>query len=74
MNFADNGTGISKENLEGIFNPFFTTKETGTGLGLYILNSEIRGVNGDITADSVEGEGTVFHITLPIEKEDIHGE
>lgn len=74
VNFADNGTGISKENLEGIFNPFFTTKETGTGLGLYILNSEIRGVNGDITADSVEGEGTVFHITLPIEKEDIHGE
>jgi len=74
MDFADDGTGISEENLETIFNPFFTTKETGTGLGLYILHSEIRGVNGTITADSTEGEGTCFHVTLPIEKEDTHGE
>ncbi len=74
MDFADNGTGIAEENLETIFNPFFTTKETGTGLGLYILNSEIRGVNGSITADSIEGQGTCFHITLPIEKEETHGE
>jgi len=74
MDFADNGTGIPEENLEGIFNPFFTTKETGTGLGLYILNSEIRSVNGTITADSIEGQGTCFHIMLPIEKEDAHGE
>jgi len=74
MDFADNGTGIPEENLETIFNPFFTTKETGTGLGLYILHSEIRGVNGTITADSTEGQGTCFHIALPIEKEEAHGE
>ncbi|MBQ8563621.1 MAG: transporter substrate-binding domain-containing protein [Firmicutes bacterium] len=74
MDFEDNGDGISKENMEAIFNPFFTTKEAGTGLGLYILNSEIRGVDGSITADSVEGEGTCFHIVLPIEREVQNGE
>ena len=69
IDFADNGSGIPKENLETIFNPFFTTKETGTGLGLYILNSEIRSKNGHITVESVEGEGTTFHIILPEESD-----
>lgn len=70
MDFSDNGSGIPKENLETIFNPFFTTKETGTGLGLYILNSEIRSKDGQITVESVEGEGTTFHIILPEELDD----
>ena len=73
LDFADNGSGISGENLEAVFNPFFTTKETGTGLGLYILNSEIRGINGTITAESTEGQGTCFHVTLPIEREEVYG-
>ena len=73
IDFADNGSGISRENLEAVFNPFFTTKETGTGLGLYILNSEIQGIHGTITAESTEGEGTCFHVTLPIEREEMYG-
>lgn len=73
IDFADNGSGIPKENLETIFNPFFTTKETGTGLGLYILNSEIRSKDGHITVESVEGEGTTFHIILPEESDNERG-
>ena len=69
IDFEDNGKGIRKENLEDIFNPFYTTKENGTGLGLYIVGSEISNAGGTITADSEENTGTVFHITLPADKE-----
>ncbi|MFR5859314.1 MAG: ATP-binding protein [Clostridia bacterium] len=69
IDFADNGIGIPKDHLETVFNPFFTTKETGTGLGLYILNSEIQNKGGQITVESAEGKGTVFHILLPEEVE-----
>jgi signal transduction histidine kinase len=68
IRIRDNGTGISKENLEKIFNPFFTTKPTGegTGLGLSISHDIIiKGHNGDIKADSKEGEYTEFCIVLP---------
>lgn len=68
IDFQDNGKGIPKENIEEIFNPFFTTKETGTGLGLYIAGSEIREAGGSIMVDSVEGARTVFHIMLPAER------
>ena len=69
IDFADNGIGIPKDHLETVFNPFFTTKESGTGLGLYILNSEIQNKGGQITVESAEGKGTVFHILLPEEVE-----
>lgn len=68
LQFKDNGIGIEKEKIDGIFNPFYTTKVTGTGLGLYIINSEIRGVGGSITARSSYGIETVFEIRLPIEE------
>jgi signal transduction histidine kinase len=66
IRIQDNGAGISDENLERLFNPFFTTKTHGTGLGLSICHEIITRHGGTIEAESVEGEGTAFVITLPI--------
>ena len=64
----DNGPGISKENMEKLFQPFFTTKKVGegTGLGLSICHGIIAEHNGRIYAESEVGEGTTFIIELPI--------
>jgi len=63
---TDNGCGIEKEALENIFDPFYSTKENGVGLGLYIINTEIRNNGGTISVKSEYGEGTEFKITLPV--------
>ncbi|MGB8953035.1 MAG: PAS domain S-box protein, partial [Candidatus Aminicenantales bacterium] len=65
---TDNGAGISRENLDKIFNPFFTTKEVGkgTGLGLSICHGIITQHNGRIYAQSESGKGATFVIELPI--------
>ena len=67
---SDTGSGIAKENLSKIFNPFFTTKEigTGTGLGMSISYNIIEEHNGTIAVKSKIGKGTTFIITLPGEK------
>lgn len=72
----DIGIGIAKEDLEKIFNPFYTTKEPGkgTGLGLYIVYNEVKKLNGDISVDSKIGEGTVFKVVIPLNKEVIKDE
>jgi signal transduction histidine kinase len=62
---SDNGPGISPENMENIFNPFFTTKTRGTGIGLSISQKIARGHNGDLRVESTPGKGTVFTLTLP---------
>lgn len=67
----DNGMGISKENLDKIFQPFFTTKPIGkgTGLGLSIANDIIKNKHkGDLTVESIPGEGTKITIILPIKQ------
>ena len=64
--FKDNGIGISKENLEKIKEPFFTTKEKGTGLGTSLCDEIIRGHEGSINYESVEGEYTIVCVELPI--------
>ncbi|MBQ6089364.1 MAG: GHKL domain-containing protein, partial [Firmicutes bacterium] len=69
MDFEDNASGIPRDKLDQIFDPFFTTKDNGTGLGLYILQSEVMKIGGNLTVESVPGEGTVFHLELPIEEE-----
>lgn len=69
ITFEDTGTGIKPENLEKIFNPFYTTKEEGTGLGLSIVHNIIEENNGTIGVSSKEGVGTKFEIMLPIRKE-----
>ncbi|MDE3213310.1 MAG: hypothetical protein KGM98_08755, partial [Bacteroidota bacterium] len=65
---ADNGSGISKQILDKIFQPFFTTKPTGvgTGLGLSLSYDIIKAHEGDIKVESREGEGTEFIIQLPV--------
>ena len=65
----DNGAGISEENIENIFNPFFTTKESGTGLGLYIVSTELEKVQGTISVISREEIETVFTVLIPTEME-----
>ena len=68
---ADNGPGIPEKNQESIFNPFFTTKDTGTGLGLYLVSSELEKLGGSIQVESRMGEGTVFTVNLPEKQEGI---
>lgn len=66
---SDNGPGIPPENLEKIFQPFFTTKPNGTGLGLAIIARILREAGGEIRCHSEEGKGAVFEMTFPNEKE-----
>jgi signal transduction histidine kinase len=65
IRFIDNGQGIDPETLKKVFNPFFTTKEKGSGLGLPIVKSIVESHQGTIKIDSVLGEGTTVTITLP---------
>jgi PAS domain S-box-containing protein len=69
ISIADNGPGISKENLSRIFNPFFTTKEAGkgTGLGLSICHGIVAEHGGQIYARSQPGKGATIFVELPIE-------
>ena len=62
----DNGCGMSKENVSKIFEPYFTTKANGTGLGLTTVYKIIKEFNGDINVKSVLGKGTIFTIQLPV--------
>jgi CheY-like chemotaxis protein len=62
----DNGSGIKPEYLERIWDPFFTTKKHGTGLGLATVLSIVRKLGGEIGLQSVVGVGTVFSVFLPI--------
>lgn len=62
----DTGIGISEENLSKIFEPYFTTKETGSGLGLTLVFKIIKEHRGEISVKSKEGEGSTFMITLPV--------
>ena len=62
----DTGCGIAEENLSKIFEPYFTTKETGTGLGLTNVYKIVKEHNGDISVESKVGVGTTFTIRLPV--------
>jgi PAS domain S-box-containing protein len=70
ISFSDDGKGIPAENLPKIFDPFFTTKRGagGSGLGLNIVfNMVTRKLLGRVTCSSVEGQGTLFKIEIPLE-------
>jgi len=68
---TDTGKGINVENLDKIFNPFFTTRQQGTGLGLSITQKIVEQHGGGISVDSAPGKGTTFIIYLPAAKEGI---
>ena len=65
----DRGSGIGADNLKNVFNPFFTTKSDGVGLGLAIVSKIVDEHRGKITVDSTPNEGSVFHVFLPVSKE-----
>jgi signal transduction histidine kinase len=62
----DRGSGIDPKHLENIFNPFFTTKPAGVGLGLAIVSKIVDEHGGQITVESTQGEGSVFRVYLPV--------
>lgn len=68
LRVTDTGCGISKETLSHIFDPFFSTKDSGTGLGLPITHGIIADHGGTIAVQSEVGKGTTFVLTFPMEK------
>jgi polar amino acid transport system substrate-binding protein len=64
---SDNGMGIKPEDLNKVFNPFYTTKspDRGTGIGLYVVYNLVEQLRGTITAVSDPGVQTVFTINIP---------
>ena len=74
VTIADSGPGIPQENLKRVFDPFFTTKEVGegTGLGLSICYGIVQEHHGNISVNSIPGQGTSFLVEIPITSEDQH--
>ena len=65
IRFADTGGGMSAENLSRVFEPYFTTKPTGSGLGLLIVRRIVREHGGNLSIESTEGKGLTLTIRLP---------
>ena len=66
ISVIDRGTGIASKDRESIFNPFFTTKSSGVGLGLAIVSKIVDEHGGQITVESEPGAGSVFRVFLPV--------
>ena len=66
----DNGVGMSQETLARVFEPYYTTKASGTGLGLTMVYKIVKEFSGDIQVESKEGEGSAFIISLPVPQTD----
>lgn len=74
LTVSDNGTGISPEDLERIFEPFYTKKvmgRSGTGLGMAIVWGSVKDHKGYINVESIEGEGTIFTFYFPVTRQEI---
>jgi signal transduction histidine kinase len=69
LSVIDRGSGIERKDLESIFNPFFTTKPDGVGLGLAIVSRIVDEHGGRIAVDSEAGSGSVFRVFLPVSRE-----
>jgi two-component system, NtrC family, sensor kinase len=70
VSVQDSGSGITKEYLKDIFNPFFTTKETGTGLGLMVSQGIVQDHDGWIEVESEPGKGSIFKVYLPVSEQE----
>lgn len=71
LSVSDTGKGIPERLLPRIFDPYFTTTASGTGLGLTIVYQIMKSHGGDIIVDSTEGEGSVFTLLFPVPQKDI---
>ena len=69
VKIIDTGKGMTKEELEKLKNPFFTTKRNGTGLGVYLSKEIVKAHNGNIMYKSRENVGTTVTMTLPLKKD-----
>ena len=67
----DRGSGIDPKNLESIFNPFFTTKSEGVGLGLAICSKIVDEHGGQIAVESTPGEGSVFRVLPAADRDQV---
>jgi len=65
--FRDTGQGINAEQMSRIFNPYYTTKSTGTGLGLVIVERIVREHGGDLSVESDVGHGTLIRLSFPLQ-------
>jgi signal transduction histidine kinase len=70
VEFTDTGCGIPSKSMWKLFDPFYTTKDEGTGMGLPIVDSIIRQHGGKVGIDSVRGKGTTVTLTLPMPDQD----
>ena len=70
---ADHGVGIAATDLAQIFDPYFTTKRGGTGLGLPIAKNIVEGLGGTIAVKSALGDGTEFLVDVPLDSSDVVG-
>ena len=70
LQVSDNGPGIPSAKLRKVFDPFYTTKQTGTGLGLFVTQRIVKAHGGTIEVESTEGQGACFTIQLPAYKEE----
>ncbi len=66
---SDNGCGMKNETVSKIFEPYFTTKANGTGLGMTMVYKIVKEFSGDIQIESQEGKGTVFTMVFPLQQE-----
>jgi PAS domain S-box-containing protein len=71
LEVADAGCGIAHENIEKLFDPFYSTKFTGRGMGLSVVLGIVKAHNGGITVESEPGRGSVFRIFLPVSTEEV---
>jgi signal transduction histidine kinase len=69
VSFIDNGGGMSAEALSHVFEPYYTTKVTGTGLGLLIVRRIVREHGGELAIESTEGKGLTLTIRLPFKEQ-----
>jgi two-component system NtrC family sensor kinase len=74
VSVIDTGLGMEKEVVQNIFNPFFTTKDTGTGLGLMVSQGIVQDHEGYIEVESVLGKGSIFRVYLPALQGEVKGE
>ncbi len=71
IEIIDEGTGIKADAIDHIFDPFFSSKETGTGLGLSVVHQVVVGHDGRIEVDSTPNEGSTFRVILPAYTEEL---